>query len=70
MEISIDVIKKIDWDGIEKASKTLTISRKIWLLKHVSGFAPTASKMVHRRWYIEANGIVINVHNAIPVGKM
>ena len=47
-EITMQVVENIDWDGIERAAKSLTISRKIWLMKHVSGFAPTASKMVHR----------------------
>ena len=47
--LPMTMVENIDWDSVEKASKKLTISRRIWLLKHVSGFAPTASKMVHRK---------------------
>ena len=47
-QITPDAVNMIDWDMIEKASKEITLARRIWILKHVSGFAPTASKMVHR----------------------
>ena len=46
--LSAAIVEEIDWDSIERASKSLTITRKLWLLKYVSGFAPTASKMCQR----------------------
>ena len=46
--ITSETVDEIDWIMIERASKKMTIPRRLWLLKHVSGFAPTASKMHHR----------------------
>lgn len=46
--IAHETVNEIDWDMTERASKKMAIARRIWLLKHVSGFAPTASKMYHR----------------------
>ena len=46
--ISLETVEDIDWDMVEKSTKLLPINKRLWLLKHVSGFAPTASKMVHR----------------------
>ena len=39
----------IDWNAIEKATKMLTLNRRIWLTKFVSGFCATASKMHTRK---------------------
>ena len=47
--LSAAIVNDIDWDTIERASKTLTIKRKLWLMKYASGFAPTASKMYQRK---------------------
>ena len=47
--IPLSVVEKIDWENILHASKLLTINRKIWLVKHVSGFTATASKMMYRQ---------------------
>ena len=48
-DMPLDVVEKIDWENILHASKLLTVNRKIWLVKHVSGFAATASKMMYRK---------------------
>ena len=48
-DIPLNVVEKIDWENVLHASKLLTINRKIWLVKHVSGFAATASKMMYRK---------------------
>ena len=45
--ITLETVDEIDRMMIERASKKMTIPRRLWLLKHVSGFAPTASKMHH-----------------------
>ena len=44
-----DAFLSIDWNSIEHATKMLTLSRRIWLTKFVSGFCPTASKMFERK---------------------
>ena len=40
--------QSINWHAIETASKNLTLTRKIWLTKFVSGFLPTATAMKDR----------------------
>ena len=40
--------RSINWDAIEIASNQLTLSRKLWLTKFVSGFLPTAKAMKDR----------------------
>ena len=47
--IPMEVAERIDWDMFERSTKLLIINRRIWLLKHVSGFAPTAPKIVDRK---------------------
>ena len=46
-----DAFTYIDWKSIEAATKTLTLSCRLWLTKFVSGFSPTAQKMHERgKW--------------------
>ena len=47
-DLSSAAFDLVDWYSIAGASKSLTISEKLWLTKFVSGFSPTASQMYYR----------------------
>ena len=43
--LPLTAFHEVDWDSVEKATTSLTTSRRLWLLKFTSGFCSVATKM-------------------------